>query len=152
MSKLQSYVLGFAFGEVNKNRHVLLIHKNKPEWQNGRINGVGGKIEPDEDLYEAMVREFKEEVGIDSRSSDWRLFARMSERLDSDKFHDGPADVFCFMTDRLDITKARMMEFERPETFRVSGLAEYNPQILRNLQWLIPIAQDYKVKFAAVGI
>ena len=51
---MNNYVLGFAF---NKNfREVLLILKNKPQWQKGLYNGIGGKIEEGELPIEAMVR------------------------------------------------------------------------------------------------
>ncbi len=55
------YVLGFIFGKTHN--FVLLQRKAKPDWQKGRYNGVGGKIEEDESPEEAMMREGEEEVG-----------------------------------------------------------------------------------------
>jgi 8-oxo-dGTP diphosphatase len=43
---------------------ILLIHKDRPEWQKGRINYVGGKVEVGESYQEAAFRELKEETGI----------------------------------------------------------------------------------------
>ena len=43
---------------------VLLILKDKPAWQKGRLNLLGGKIEPGETPAEAAFRELKEESGI----------------------------------------------------------------------------------------
>ena len=40
---ITNYVLGFAFSK--SGQMVLLIWKNKPEWQRGKMNGIGGKIE-----------------------------------------------------------------------------------------------------------
>jgi 8-oxo-dGTP diphosphatase len=40
------YVLGFLFDPSQKD--VVLIKKLKPEWQKGKLNGVGGKIEEGE--------------------------------------------------------------------------------------------------------
>lgn len=54
-----NYVCGFLFSED----HVLLLRKNKPDWQAGNLNGVGGKIEEGENKHEAMRREFLEEAG-----------------------------------------------------------------------------------------
>jgi len=67
------YVLGFAFNGNN----VLLIRKTRPAWQAGRLNGVGGKVEPEDwCLAEAMRREFKEETGVDTVVEDWKQFAQ----------------------------------------------------------------------------
>lgn len=44
---------------------VLLILKDKPDWQKGRLNLVGGKVEDNESPMQAAVRELKEEAGLD---------------------------------------------------------------------------------------
>lgn len=59
---VQRYVLGFAFTPADQ---VALIQKAKPEWQKGLLNGIGGKVEDDETNIQAMVREFKEETGVE---------------------------------------------------------------------------------------
>lgn len=47
---------------------VVLIQKNRPEWQKGKLNGVGGKKEKtDFNLFSTMIRKFKEETGVDTR-------------------------------------------------------------------------------------
>lgn len=56
------YVLGFMFNEDESK--VLLIMKNRPAWQAGKLNGVGGKIEAGETPIQAMEREFAEETGF----------------------------------------------------------------------------------------
>ncbi len=56
------YVLGFAFDDEDQ---VVLTRKNRPEWQAGLLNGVGGHIEPHESAHSAMVPEFKEETNLD---------------------------------------------------------------------------------------
>ncbi len=43
---------------------VLVVHKDRPAWQAGRLNLVGGKIEEGEDPFDAAVRELKEEAGL----------------------------------------------------------------------------------------
>lgn len=42
----------------------LLILKSKPEWQKGKLNLVGGKIEPGETVQQAACRELEEEASI----------------------------------------------------------------------------------------
>jgi len=55
------YVLGFAFDDLGR---VALVQKERPAWQSGKLNGLGGHIEPRETALDAMVREFHEEAGV----------------------------------------------------------------------------------------
>ncbi|GAF81529.1 unnamed protein product [marine sediment metagenome] len=59
---MDKFVVGFAFTEDGNS--VLLIKKNRPEWQAGCLNGVGGKIEGGETPDQAMIRECLEETGL----------------------------------------------------------------------------------------
>ena len=43
---------------------VLLVKKDRPAWQSGRLNLVGGKIEAGETPEQAALRELKEEAGL----------------------------------------------------------------------------------------
>lgn len=69
------YVLGFAFTNTSDpaSSFVLVRLKARPEWQKGWFNGIGGRIEEDERPVQAMVREFREETGIETIESDWVL-------------------------------------------------------------------------------
>lgn len=73
----KQYVLGFAFSK--ESGEVALILKNRPAWQQGRLNGIGGKIEPGERLQDAMVREFSEETGVATTTEEWTLFGDILE-------------------------------------------------------------------------
>ncbi|HSX62762.1 MAG TPA: 8-oxo-dGTP diphosphatase [Tahibacter sp.] len=46
---------------------VLMIHRNAREHDHhlGKYNGLGGKVEPDEDVLAGMRREIREEAGIE---------------------------------------------------------------------------------------
>lgn len=68
------YVLGFVIWE----ERVLLIRKNRPTWQAGKFNGIGGKVEPQESAPAAMVRECWEEAAIHTVANEWRKFALMA--------------------------------------------------------------------------
>lgn len=59
---MQLFVCGFCFDE--ERERVVLIEKSQPAWQAGRLNGVGGKVEPGESVSAAMTREFEEEAGV----------------------------------------------------------------------------------------
>lgn len=56
----ERFVVGFVFSK-NPER-ILLVLKNRPAWQSGKFNGIGGKIENFETPLEAMNREFVEET------------------------------------------------------------------------------------------
>lgn len=57
--------LGYVLSEDRKK--VLLIHRNRrPEDHHlGKYNGLGGKMEPDEEVVSAMRREIREEAGLE---------------------------------------------------------------------------------------
>ena len=67
------YVVGFLFS--NDRRWVTLIEKKRPDWQAGKLNGVGGKVEKGEAINDAMVREFREGTGVSTKWTDWEEFA-----------------------------------------------------------------------------
>lgn len=145
---MRKYVVGFLFWRG----WVLLVKKNKPEWQKGFLNGIGGKMEEhDEDAHAAMVREWKEEVGIPvPEPRDWRQFA-VESGLDDDRIK---WTVYFFMNDCSSID-------ERPKVpggndigemigwIPVECVGEKFPAIA-NLAWLIPLALDKRAVFAQV--
>lgn len=70
---LTRYVVGFAF---DTDGRVALIRKNRPEWQAGRLNGIGGHVEPGETPWAAICREWCEETGQPTPAN-WREFVVM---------------------------------------------------------------------------
>lgn len=70
------YVVGFLFSLDctcgTSCARVALIRKNRPKWQEGLWNGIGGKLEPNELCIDAMRREFREEAGLSI--TNWQLF------------------------------------------------------------------------------
>lgn len=57
--------LGYVLS--HDHREVLLIHRNARPGDHhlGKYNGLGGKLEPDEDVAAGMRREIREEAGIE---------------------------------------------------------------------------------------
>lgn len=146
------YVVGFAFDEHFER--VVLIRKNRPAWQAGLLNGVGGKVEiingRRERPEEAMVREFREEVDFPYpvlvSEDSWRRFAR----LQGSTFR---VDVFCArLAQRLFSSIRGGRTDEKIEIHEVSAVPS---ETLNNLRWLIPMAinsfgKDKEFQFATV--
>lgn len=146
MKALKQYVLGFAFSE--NRMHAVLIKKEKPEWQKGCLNGVGGKIEAyDADHYDAMVREFEEETGLATTRDQWNMFGQMNFEND---VIGGRAEVYLFRMFSNEIYKAKSMEIEEIKIVSFNDYFVENDlyprfagqKIIKNLQVLIPMAID----------
>jgi len=129
-------VLGFAL--TFDLRDVLLVEKNRPKWQAGMINGVGGHIEENEDAIDAMEREFQEEIG--QKVTEWRQFCSMAGK---------EWVVHCFVAET-SFTHDQMngwCELVLPEHGEIAAVrlcpVNWLPHnTLWNLRWLIPMALD----------
>lgn len=109
---------------------VILIEKTKPDWQRGKLNGVGGKIEDGETPVEAMVREFEEEAGLKTWPENWRHVATIKENL---------ASVMVFTCISGDYGRVKPMTEES-----IVGLDPfYVPRrnIVPNLRWIVPMCE-----------
>jgi 8-oxo-dGTP pyrophosphatase MutT (NUDIX family) len=62
-----NYCLGFA----KYKDFYILIHKTHPEFQKGKLNGVGGHVEKNESIIDSMVREFYEEANCATYEENW---------------------------------------------------------------------------------
>jgi len=122
----REYVLGFCF--LYYNTEVVLIRKNKPEWQKGLLNGVGGKIEPGESPMEAMIREWREETG--TYITDWHRFVNMNF---------SGATIFVFKCQLPGCVDVQSATDEAVGVFSVAD-ALASPITIPNLKWLIPMA------------
>jgi 8-oxo-dGTP diphosphatase len=120
-AKVGNYVLGFAF---TPHQEVILIRKKRPDWQVGKLNGVGGHIEEGENSYQAMVREFKEETGVAHVA--WAPFCIMKSPN---------WVVHCFA--------ARGVigaETKTDEEVVLVDMLDLPIDVIPNLRWLIPMA------------
>lgn len=66
------YVLGFVF--IGDDKILLQLKNRGGDYLNGKLNGLGGKIENGENELSAMIREYFEETG-DDRFMDWHKFS-----------------------------------------------------------------------------
>ena len=122
---MTDYVAGFALGDDGS---VAMVRKLRPEWQRGRLNAIGGKVEPGETVYQAMRREYLEEAGVDV--PDWVRFAAVS----------GPWGRVDFFRTRFRpaVDLARTVEDEEIVVVEDGvAIAEGLP----NISWLLPLAR-----------
>lgn len=125
---MKKYVVGFYFSTDRKN--VILIKKNRPVECVGKINGVGGKVEENEEPYHAMVREFLEEAGLLIHS--WDNYCRFySEFYDINVYRSFGDQIPSSVTD------------EEVKWYSVEDILS-NPEYkkFKSISWLIPMALD----------
>lgn len=128
------YCLGFMIHINQRVDRVLLIRKTRPEWQRGKMNGLGGKIEPGETAIQAMVREFEEECGIKTKESDWK------ERLVlKGKYGQSwTVEVFVSFTGNMIYDTLTFPDIEKVS---FSDLATRS-DIIHNVRWMVPFCID----------
>lgn len=125
------YVVGFLFS--TEGLGVAMVRKNKPEWQRGLLNGIGGKIEEGETPLAAMHREFKEEAGVEG--VDWQERLVLTSEVFS-------LHVFSAF-DHEKYLEVQTMEAEEIVRMQVNNLNTHQDfRTIDNLQWLIPLLLD----------
>lgn len=116
--------------ELNK---VLVVEKHRPAWQKGRLNLVGGKIEPAETPEQAVIRELQEETGF-TDIQDVREMGRIVDH--SEVIH----CMFAYLASGSEI-RPRECETERPQWVLWSSLQE-DPRLIPNLRVIIPLMRS----------
>jgi len=98
------------------------------------VNGIGGKIEEGETSTDAMCREFKEEIGVETDTDEWKLFATVYK----------PDEYFVYFyfakTDK--VYNVKTVEAEEVAVYNVDNLPK---NMINNLNWLIPMSLDPKL-------
>lgn len=126
MTITQEYTVSFVFDAAHD--HVLLIRKNRPPWQAGLLNGVGGHLEDGETPVQCVLRELHEESGLDIPAKAWVYVGEM--HADSWLVH-----VFTAVFDG-DPALAQSLTDERVRWVALDALPD---DMISNLQWLIPL-------------
>jgi len=142
-------------------QEFLLIKKTHPEWQAGKLNGIGGKIENTEILeggdgnkyglpetpHQAMVREFYEETGIQTPEKRWRCFHIEEYEIDQNT-KTSKVKIYYFAafgdeTKRQYLGKDNDPLFEIVSTYKLTDLYFYRPEeVIYNIPYIIRMIID----------
>jgi len=137
----QGYVAGFLIDPGSDQ--VLLVRKERPAWQAGKLNGIGGHIEPGETPAQAMRREFTEETGLDV--DNFEYFAYLS-------FPAGAVWFFRASAPEAVLGAAITATDESIETWFLADLACGAGPTLPNLSWLLPLAAYRADRYAPIVV
>lgn len=125
MKKIE-YVVGFLCSSGS----VVLIRKQRPTWQLGRLNGVGGHIKSNETPLAAMQREFEEETGWKQKA--WELAVIMTGRT---------WKVYFFFA----LGPVHHVKTKTDEEICLKSIDSLPRDVIPNLRWLIPLCLDQNV-------
>ena len=124
-----TYVLALLF--TPDRRRVVLMHKTRPSWQVGRVNALGGKLRPDEEVADAARREVREEAGVDI--ADWEEFLVWED------------PVYRMHAARAFHETAEQAHTAEDQRVFLADVEELPSNLIDNLRWLIPLALDRDV-------
>lgn len=135
LGSFKAYVNGFMINP--ETQQILLIEKNRPEFQKGKWNGIGGKIEPGEASIDAMVREFKEEADVTTSPTDWEHTLTLRDSHFSVDFYRA------FVTE---FPPFRALTDEPLGVYYLKSFFDGLPA-LDNARWIVPLQFAIGVKF-----
>ena len=124
------YVCGFVFNSLLTD--VLLIRKARPDWQAGKLNGMGGLIQPDEDSRTAMSRECRQECGLGFQPWAWQPVAAI--------YRPKAFLVHFYFATTPSIDEAKSLTDEQVVRHKVADLMHLDT--VRHVRWLICLAVD----------
>lgn len=121
---MKDYVIAFVF---DKKQNVALIQKNRPKWEEGLLNGIGGKIEPGETPLEAIEREFLEETGYHIKEEKWIHTITMASTQND-------AMVYIFKAYPINLKRLKTTTDEEVIICDINSLPD---NIIPNIKWMI---------------
>jgi 8-oxo-dGTP pyrophosphatase MutT (NUDIX family) len=134
---MKRYVAGFL---INGN-YVYLVRKLKPAHLAGKLNAIGGKIEPTETAFAAMQREWREETGTEVFV--WNEFCRLRGNYALDKGKRVLFEVVFYWSGVSTELPPRRNDAEEYMAWYNISLLLADPNrfdLMPNCTWLIPMA------------
>lgn len=128
-----NYACGFLFD--TRRKYTVLTLRTKPPVAD-LYNGIGGKLESEESTHECVVREFREETGIEIL--EWEEFLYLTGK-------DWTVQFFRAFSDRIwDIRTQKDEDEVILASLRdISGI-----NTVPNLRWIIPMALDDEIRMS----
>lgn len=143
---MQDYVIVFARSRdsfvLPDHMPILVVAKLKPAWQVGKLNLVGGKIEPGEGPWFAAVRELKEETGLAPNSGD---DVQLMGEITGKEWH-----IWCYSI-KVPHTALSPQDGETEKVFWMNWKElRDDPRLIPNLKVIIPLmiagSRDWVIK------
>lgn len=130
---MKQYTLAFIFD--NNLEKVALIEVTKESWNKGKLNGIGGHIEPNESIINANIREVGEEFGM--YIDRWKYFGKLNDNSNDWEVH--------LFTTKMDYTLDNYGELHNEEgivrIYNIDDIVNtFDEKLMINLNWLIPMA------------
>jgi len=115
----------------NRDSEVILIEKNRPEWQKGCYNLVGGHIKTYENPDDAAAREFGEETNLYFENHQFELVGSMN-------FGDVSVYTYTIRVDGKYVkNNMKSMTDEKVVSMLIHEVLVH-PKIINNLRYIIP--------------
>jgi 8-oxo-dGTP diphosphatase len=114
-------------------RHVVLMRRMRPAWQAGRVNALGGRLQPGESAAAVARREVREECGVDV--AEWREVLVWDD-----------AEYVMHVMRGVSEQALEARTIEDQEVF-LADVRALPHNVIDNLRWLVPFALDADVAF-----
>ncbi|KAK6456239.1 NUDIX hydrolase domain-like protein [Scheffersomyces xylosifermentans] len=126
-SKRLRYTLGFVF--CPETKQILLLNRNKSPWM-GKWNGVGGKLDPEETPLECIIRETREETGLEISNYVSRGILTWNVTYTQDSHNQPEVGGLYIFTG--EITKEELEEYKTPKVYCKEGILDW-----KTLEWAL---------------
>jgi len=144
--RVKRYVVGFMFDE--HGGHIALVRKNRPDWQRGMLNGIGGKVEYGEIPINAMKREFLEETGVDC--DEWESVGVCNWNRPPPSFG-SYEQLYIFKAFTEEIWKIQTVTDEHVFVLQ-QPLDDHSYDMVPSLSWMIPMCMDSEIETVQINM
>lgn len=119
---LNKYKYTWGIVHCRETNEILLLNRQKAPWM-GRWNGFGGKLEEDEDPLQGIIREAKEETGLEAL--DFEPHGVMEWEIDGED----KGGMYVFVAEvKLDVVES----YSTPTQYCHEGILDW-----KNLEWVM---------------
>lgn len=125
-----------VFALNSRYSEVVLVRKNRPAWQNGLLNAVGGKVDADETYLQCAIREFKEETSVDISEYPIHHFADLVGV-------DYKIGFFLVILDDTAFYECKTTESEQIDRYDINEILTSQYDIVNNTPFMLSICMDF---------